>query len=265
MIENNSTHHNAFDSDRLSHAYIVTSDALADKIAMAVVCSARDRERPCLICVDCNKASRHIHPDITKIGKLDGKHIVSVDQIRELKQDVLVVPNDAMQKAYVIEDADTMNNSAQNALLQVLEEPPTHAVFILISENPTLLLPTVRSRCIEIVSQTIGNYDGDYEEYDSELIELCDNYIEALSGDNMKLMECMFHIGKLDRFALDRFIDLARENIVLSLRGTVSDNNENIRKTLANADNVLAEAREMLKVNVSAGHISGFICANSLV
>jgi len=262
MIENNSKNHNVFDSNRLSHAYIVTSDALADKIAMAVVCSARDRDRPCMVCADCNKASRHIHPDITKIGKLDGKHIVAVDQIRELKQDVLVVPNDAMQKAYVIEDADTMNNSAQNALLQVLEEPPTHAVFILISENPAMLLPTVRSRCIETICQSVNDFDN--TENDPELIELCDNFIEAISEDNIKLMECMFHIGKLDRFALDSFISLARENIVLSLKNAVNSNDENIRSSLANADSVLAEAGEMQKVNVSPGHISGFICASIL-
>jgi len=262
MIENNSKHHSIFDSSRLSHAYIVTSDALANKIAMAVVCSARDQERPCMVCANCNKASRHIHPDITKIGKLDGKNIVAVDQIRALKQDVLVVPNDAMQKAYVIEDADSMNNSAQNALLQVLEEPPSHAVFTLLSENPAMLLPTVRSRCIEIISQSESDLDS--AEDDSELIELCNNFIEAISGDNIKLMECMFHIGKLDRFALDSFISLARENIVLSLRNTVNSKNENIRSSLANADSVLAEAREMLKVNVSPGHVSGFICASIL-
>ena len=253
---------NDFDSDRLSHAYIVHSDALANKLAMAVVCSARDRKRPCMSCADCNKASRHIHPDITRIGKLDGKHIVSVDQIREIKQDVYIVPNDSIQKAYIVEDADTMNNNAQNAFLQVLEEPPAHAVFILCTDNPAVLLPTIRSRCIELKSQSSDEPDN-IEESD-ELIELVNDFFGALSGDSIKLMECMFRIDKLDRFALSAFLDFARERAVLSLRDLTSNANEEQKKTLVNTESILAEAGEMLKLNVSAGHISGFICASVL-
>ena len=253
---------NVFDSDRLSHAYIVTSDALADKIAMATVCSARDRERPCMSCSDCNKASRYIHPDITKIGKLDGKHIVSVDQIRELKQDVYIVPNDSMQKAYIVEDADTMNSNAQNAFLQVLEEPPAHVVFILCAENPVVLLPTIRSRCVKLKSQPTGEPDNIGES--NELMELVNDFYEALSGNNIKLMECMFRVDKLDRLALSEFLDLTREHVVLSLRNSTYNKDEKIKKALADAESVLTEAGEMLKLNVSAGHISGFICASVL-
>jgi len=263
MSSNNSKSQSAFDSSRLSHAYIVTSDELANDIAMAVVCSARDVKRPCMICADCDKASRRIHPDIIKVGKLEGKHIVSVDQIRELKQDVFIVPNDSIQKAYLVEDADTMNNSAQNAFLQILEEPPAHVVFVLRSDNQAVLLPTVRSRCIEIKSQAIDDID-DTENDSSELAELVDDFIEALTGNNVLLMECMFRIDKLDRFALGDFLSLAREGILLSLRNVADDNDGRSKVALVHADHILAEAGEMLSLNVSAGHISGFICASTL-
>jgi len=154
----------SFDSSRLSHAYI-TDESLANHIAMAVVCSARDAARPCKQCSHCDKASRSIHPDIIIIDKdrikeLDKetgrekvKPIVSVDIVRWLKRDVYVVPNDSMHKAYIVKDADTMNTSAQNAFLQMLEEPPKHAVFIICTDNPAALLQTVRSRCVETISK----------------------------------------------------------------------------------------------------------------
>ncbi|MDR2571027.1 MAG: DNA polymerase III subunit delta, partial [Oscillospiraceae bacterium] len=130
-----------FDAARLSHAYI-TESSFADTLAMTVVCGNRDGERPCKNCTHCKKAKRHIHPDIIVIGKLEEKLIVTVDQIREVKKDVYILPNEAVQKAYIINDADSMNINAQNALLQILEEPPKHDVFILCSENPAALLPT---------------------------------------------------------------------------------------------------------------------------
>ena len=159
----------SFDSARLSHAYI-TDESFAGTIAMAVVCGARGgacdnsnadggNAGPCESCAHCGKAARHIHPDISTIGRLDDKLIISVDQIRALRQDAYIIPNEAEQKAYIVTDADLMNINAQNAFLQILEEPPAHAVFILCTDNPAALLPTVRSRCVELKSQASDDSD----------------------------------------------------------------------------------------------------------
>jgi len=130
----------SFDSGRLSHAYI-TDDHFAYNIAMAVVCGARDTVKPCKQCSHCDKASRSIHPDIIVIdedkikdiekeaGKDKVNLIVSVNVVRWIKRDAYIVPNDSIQKAYIVKYADTMNVSAQNAFLKMLEEPPKHAVF----------------------------------------------------------------------------------------------------------------------------------------
>ena len=132
----------AFSSDRLSHAYI-TSGGMADTLAMAAVCSGAG-ERPCMKCVHCSKSSRGIHPDIAVIEKPSDRKDIVVDQIRGLKRDAIVVPNEADRKVYLINNAELMNASAQNALLQILEEPPSYAVFILKTETPADLLKTVR-------------------------------------------------------------------------------------------------------------------------
>ena len=247
-----------FNSNRLSHAYI-TDNSFADTLATAVVCNTRNGKRPCLICTDCNKATRRIHPDIIEITKLDDKLIITVDQIRALKKDVYIVPNDSIQKAYIVKNADSMNVNAQNAFLQILEEPPKHAVFILCTENPTALLPTIRSRCVELKSLPESDFTD--EEESEELDELANNFTEAIKRSNVKLIECMFQIDKLDRQALGSFLVKAREQIILTLREDVKKGAQN-NKSLINAEEVINKAEEMLALNVSSGNISGYICAS---
>ena len=68
-------------------------------------------------------------------------------QIRALRADAYIRPNEAGRKVYLLERAHTMNPSAQNAMLKLLEEGPPYAAFLLLTENAAALLPTVRSRC----------------------------------------------------------------------------------------------------------------------
>jgi len=251
-----------FDTSRLSHAYI-TDDSFADTLAMAVVCDSRDKNRPCGNCRHCDKAARNVHPDILTVEKLDNKLIISVDQIRELKQGVLIVPNDSEKKAYIVREADAMNINAQNAFLRLLEEPPAHAVFILSTTNPAALLATVRSRCIELKSTATGEIDSEIAG-NEELEEIAGEFIEALTGDNIKLMECMFRIDKLERSALYDFLALTRDKAVSSIRKDPASLSADKRKTIIEMENVLTKAGEMLDLNVSAGHIAGFICASMI-
>ena len=252
----------SFSAERLSHAYI-TGNTFADTLAMVVVCGAPDGKKPCKSCVHCDKASRRIHPDIIEIDKLDNKQIIGVDQIRELKKDVYIVPNEANKKVYVVRDADSMNSNAQNAFLQILEEPPAHAVFILGTDNPAALLPTVYSRCVDIKSLSSDTPDTDSNE-NEELKEIVSDFVETLTGNSIKLMEIMFRIDKFDRFAFRSFLDLAHGRIIQELRKSTGDVSFNFSKVLTDTEKVLMKAGEMLDLNVSSGHISGFICASIL-
>lgn len=134
----------------LSHAYLISGSAgsgkrtLARLLAAAFVCSGNG-EVPCGNCPACKKVFGGIHPDVITIGD-DGKDI-TVAQSRRLRADAYVRPNEAPRKVYVIQNAQTMNASAQNALLKLLEEGPAYAAFLLLTDNPAALLPTIRSRC----------------------------------------------------------------------------------------------------------------------
>ena len=243
----------SFDGNRLSHAYIVSS-GLTDDLAMAFVCSGSGL-RPCHSCTHCDKALKRIHPDITDVFRLRDKREIAVDQIRDLKKDVFITPNESDKKAYIIHEADLMNTAAQNALLQILEEPPPHAVFVLRTENPAALLPTVRSRCVEIKAQP-----GD-KTYDSTATEMAKDFLTALEGGNESLVRIMFRLEKLDRNGFADFLNAVRGRMVALLREAASDDVVKRNELFSQTERLLIKSGEWLELNINVGHISGMLCA----
>lgn len=241
------------DTNRLSHAYIV-SPALIETVAMTAVCSTQGKGRPCFKCNDCSKALRGIHPDISIIKKPEDKREIVIDQIREIKKSVIVIPNDAEKKVYIVEEADSMNESAQNAFLQMLEEPPVHAVFILGTENPAELLKTVRSRCVELKASPVS------ETANPESAEITEMFFSALTQGNAAITSLMFRLEKLDKQEMENFLSEARSDAIAKLK----DHNNTCsigREKLVQAEKVLSKAADMLLSYVGTGHISGLICA----
>lgn len=257
MIYSDKAAQSAFDSSRLSHAYIANG-VLAETLAMAAVCSGQDDIRPCMVCQNCDKALRRIHPDISTVAKLPDKKEIIVGQIRELIKDIIIVPIEAERKVYIINDADLMNTEAQNSFLQVLEDPPSRVVFILKTDRPTALLATVTSRCVALHEHVAP----EVVEADAASVGLADDLVKALDGGNLPLAVLMFRLDKLDKSAFAAFLAVAREKIVLLLAGKTQAEMKISRSALARAETVLAKADKMLELNVNVGHISGMICAN---
>ena len=135
----------------LSHAYLVTGGggdsraAFAGRLAAAYLCEGDTP--PCGRCRACRKVGKGSHPDLSRTAPPPDKAEITVEQIRALRADAYVRPNEGRRKVYVIDPADAMNPAAQNALLKVLEEGPAYAAFLLVSDRPGKLLDTVRSRC----------------------------------------------------------------------------------------------------------------------
>ena len=136
------------DSGRLSHFYLISGPkgsgkkTLARLMAAAAVC--RDGNKPCLACSACRKAMTSNHPDIITVTDPEHK-AVAVKIVREYREDVYIKPNEADKKVYIF--PQELGTEGQNALLKILEEPPSYGVFILLAENPQQILTTVRSRC----------------------------------------------------------------------------------------------------------------------
>ena len=136
------------DSGRLSHFYLISGPrgsgkrTLARLLAAAAVC--RDGNKPCFACSACRKAMTSNHPDIITVTDPEHK-AVAVKIVREYREDVYIKPNEADKKVYIF--PQELGTEGQNALLKILEEPPSYGVFILLAENPQQILTTVRSRC----------------------------------------------------------------------------------------------------------------------
>ena len=102
---------------------------------------------PCGACRGCRLATAGTHPDLHVIQPEEGKVALSIDQIRELSGDLVLLPHLASLKIAIIRPAESMTPSAANALLKTLEEPAGATLLLLVSARPSALPPTVRSRC----------------------------------------------------------------------------------------------------------------------
>lgn len=143
----------AVNSGKSAHFYLISGapgsgrKTLAKLLTAALQCEGE--EKPCLRCNACRKAMADTHPDIITVDDPDKKH-VPIDLIREACNDLYIRPNEGKKKIYVIPRAQDLRVEAQNAFLKSLEEPPQYGVFILITDNPEKLLPTIRSRSVTL-------------------------------------------------------------------------------------------------------------------
>lgn len=114
--------------------------------AAGLLCGAQG-DRPCGRCAACIKVRAGGHPDLTVLQGSGGQRSLHVEDIRALRRDSIVLPNEAEVKVYVLLGAQEMSEQAQNALLKVLEEPPERVRFLLTCDDRAHLLSTVLSRC----------------------------------------------------------------------------------------------------------------------
>ncbi len=105
-----------------------------------------DKPVQCDCCAGCVQVATRIHPDFDYLGLLPRRSFVLIEQVRELIAHLGIKPSRAPVRTAIIDDAETLNLPAQNALLKTLEEPPGYSVIFLIADNPNSLLDTVRSR-----------------------------------------------------------------------------------------------------------------------
>ena len=136
---------------RISHFYLISGPTGSGKHTLAKLLSAailcQGEQQPCLSCNACRKVMSSNHPDCITVDDPEHK-TVAVKIVRDARADMYVMPNESNRKIYIF--PQELGIEGQNALLKILEEPPQYGVFILLSDNPEKLLPTVRSRCTEL-------------------------------------------------------------------------------------------------------------------
>lgn len=145
---------NTISSGKVGHAYIFDGEdysgksLLAGIFAAALQCEAGGEE-PCGQCHSCKQAATGNQPDIIWLDH-EKPGSIGVDDIRTLNNDIVIKPYSSRYKIYIIKEAEKMTEQAQNALLKTIEEPPSYAIILLLTNNYESLLQTILSRCIRI-------------------------------------------------------------------------------------------------------------------
>lgn len=279
----------------LSHAYIIAGPVgsgrhtLARLLCGGMLCTARTGQ-PCGRCGPCKKVQRGIHPDVSVVtGPGEGKPI-TVDQVRALRADAHIRPNEGERKIYLLERADQMNAPAQNAMLKLLEEGPSYAVFLLLAENGGGLLQTVRSRCEELALSPVPPAEclswlkerfpdkpepllnqaamecqgilGRAVERLEQTAEHCGRteQIKKLAqlmetGSELQLFEGAMALDKVSREELTAFLDALEEELGARLvRG-------GDRRRLLRAAELVKLLRGAAQLNANSGQLAGWLCA----
>lgn len=138
-------------SGQSSHAYIFEGEKglgtleSARLFAASLTCSNTSIS-PCGTCHTCTLTKADTNPDIIYVRPQKDKKSIGADDMRALTDDVAVKPFSSARKVYIIEDGNLMTEQAQNTFLKTFEEPPEYAVFIILIDNSSVLLPTILSR-----------------------------------------------------------------------------------------------------------------------
>lgn len=297
----------AFRSGKSSHCYLLCGPegsgkrTLAKILAAALECT--ENPVPCGRCRQCRKALTGNHPDVITVDDPE-KKTVYVDLIRQLQADAYIRPNEGRHKVYVIPRAQNMNENAQNALLKLIEEPPSYAVFLLLTDNAEKLLPTVRSRCAELrlepapKNEALPWLQAQYPEKDRATLEAAyvrsggylgqaKNLLEGelllpqteqfaatfAAGDRFALLPLLSGMEKLPRDKLlevfDQWKQLLTDALTVraGLPGSVlarSLGQSRTARSLAAAAKTVQKAMEACDANVGAGHICGWLAASLL-
>ena len=216
---------NAILNNKINHAYLFTGPrgtgktSIAKIFAKIVNCENLKDLKPCNNCVNCTQIIKNQNTDIVEIDAASNN---GVDEIRELRDKVSLVPSYGKYKVYIIDEVHMLTTAAFNALLKTLEEPPKHIIFILATTEPHKIPSTILSRCQRFDFKKVDTTSiVDRLKYvcEQEKIIIEDsaiNLIANLSDGGMR--DALSLLDQVNAYAVDRIT----ENDVHDVYGSVT-------------------------------------------
>ena len=199
----------------LSHALLFTGGGdktgLARYAAAAMECMAAQGQ-PCGVCPACRKVLEDIHPDVITVRDPEHKNI-AVDVVRAIRSDAYIRPNEGQRNVYIFPDCALLTEQDQNVLLKIVEEGPPYAAFLFCAENPSQVLRTLRSRCVEIKLRPGSEEDGE----PSEAAEALCRAIGSRRRGAVAELAVRLEKKKLDREALSAMLERSRAAFAAAL------------------------------------------------
>lgn len=205
----------AADRGTLSHALLFSGSgdriAAAQYAAAAMECQGGG-QKPCGTCPACRKVFSGIHPDVITVRDEAHKNL-SVDTVRQIRSDAYIRPNEGSRKVYIFPDCTILTEQDQNVLLKIVEEGPPYAAFLFCAENSSVVLQTLRSRCVELKLHPAVTVEKESSEAGVELCRL------LAAGKRGTVTELMVRLEKkrLDRDGLAAMLDQARTLLAAAL------------------------------------------------
>jgi DNA polymerase III subunit gamma/tau len=196
-------------SGRFPHAFLFSGPRGAGKTSTARIlakvlnCESPKDGEPCNECVTCLSITKGSSLDVIEIDAASNR---GVDDMRQLRDTVKLAPAGSQKKVYIIDEAHMLTTEAANALLKTLEEPPSHAVFVLATTEPHKLLDTIRSRCTAITFYKGGKeeitrslqkiVDGEKLEIEKEALEEIAKGVDGSFREAHKILEQLSFSGE---------------------------------------------------------------------
>ncbi|MDO5014399.1 MAG: hypothetical protein Q4E28_00380 [Clostridia bacterium] len=210
-----------------------------NKIILPLFCLS-DKEKPCGLCEGCRKVKQNIHPDLIYI--YPEKKTYTVEQVREVKSQAYLPPNESEHKIFIFTDGEALTDYAQNALLKILEEPPAYAIFIIETDNSKRLLSTILSRCTIVSSRSTEVF------YEQEVIEAGDKLLKAcLVGDEFEIMQAVSENSK-NEDVFDLSLSYIEQRVADEI---LNKSDENTRKKLINIVRICRKYKHRSKLNAN--------------
>ena len=232
---------NSILNNRIFHAYLFSGPrgtgktTIAKLIAKIVNCSNLNGYDPCDVCDSCKLFNVNSNPDIIEIDAASNN---GVDEIRTIRENVVLMPSVSKYKVYIIDEVHMLSVSAFNALLKTLEEPPKHVVFILATTELEKVPETIVSRCqcydfkrinIDDIVLCLKNIcDKEKINVDDEVLKLIGEYCNGGMRDSIGLLDKLASYS--DYITKELFCDvvgLVNDDIIYDIYSNIVDKNVN--------------------------------------